>query len=425
MFFLYNFLLYLLLLVLWPILVLDLLFRKKHRKGILQKSGSLPPSVLEPLEGEPPIWLHGVSVGEVNSLLPMIGALKQKYPESKMVLSASTATGHSFAKEKAKQVDAIIYFPFDLTFICKKVINRINPKLVIISEKEIWPNFLHFLNKKNVPVMWVNGRVSSRSYSRYKIFNKFIKKVLSGVSFFAVDSEISRKRLIDIGARPERVKTTGHTKVDQAFNLISSKKNDLPPTLSQYLRGKKVLVAASTHEGEEEKICKAFQKILSTQPELFLILVPRHPERFDGVGNLLEKMNLEYFRYSQLNGLEYQSPKHILLVDQMGVLPSFYAVAEFAFVGGSMVPIGGHNIWEPAVFGVPILFGKYMNQDYGLADQGGAIRVLNGEEFQNQLLALLASPEKQEVIKNKMKKFLEGHQGAVEKNLKLVESIFN
>ncbi len=412
-FFLYNFLLSLLVFIGLPFYLLDLLIRPKHRKGLSQKLGFLPQAIRDAFGDGSCFWIHAVSVGEVNSVIPMLKSLKKRHSSLKALLSVGTAAGFSFAREKAP-MDGLIFFPFDLPWICGRVIRLLNPKFVIVTEKEIWPNFLHGLKQRNIPVIWINARVSPRSLRRYLVVKDFMRRVLASVSFFAADSEENRRRLIELGVDPKKTAVTGHTKLEQAGQSTDRIGKRVPA----------VLIGASTHEGEEQILCEVFKKVAAVKEDVSLILAPRHPERFEAVARLLDRHRIAFVRFSQLNGQKIPPAQKVMLLDRIGFLSEMYSIAEVAFVGGSLVPKGGHNIWEPAACGVSILYGPYMEQDYGLAEEGGAIRIGSPKELEREILALLNSAARRNELQRRTSAFLAKHRGAVEKNLQLVEAIY-
>ncbi|MDX1386726.1 MAG: hypothetical protein R3257_03985, partial [bacterium] len=234
---------------------------------------------------------------------------------------------------------------------------------------------------------------------------------------------INRKRWIAIGAEPRRVIVTGHTKVDQALEGAKKEEELISADLLSFLEASKVFLAASTHEGEEEALCGIFEKVQGQVQGFLMVLVPRHLERLNAVERLLKGRKFSYQKLSQINRTDGIFTSGIILVDQLGVLASLYSIADLAFIGGSLVPIGGHNIWEPLAKGVPILYGPYMDSDYGLAEQGGAIRASGPKELEENLILLFNSKERCEGFRHRMREFLGEHAGAVEKNIQLAEGL--
>jgi 3-deoxy-D-manno-octulosonic-acid transferase len=222
---------------------------------------------------------------------------------------------------------------------------------------------------------------------------------------------------------PEKIFLTGHTKVDQAVQLGQLEQDKGFALLASLLHNKRVFIAASTHPGEEQTLCQAFQRIQKKNSAWRLLLAPRHPERFEGVADLLKSMGISFIRFSQLNRTGFPQNLEVVLIDRIGILAQLYSIADAAFIGGSLIPIGGHNVWEAAAFGVPMIYGPYMNQDFGLAEEGGALRVGQVGDFSQHLASLLEDDSKQAQMKLCLADFLEKHRGAVEKNLRLLEQI--
>jgi len=344
----YNIIILTLGLLTFPWIVYQLVFVKKRRTGLAQRYGRSP--VME----KKAIWCHAVSVGEVRAITPMLSLLQDdETAQDRIVLSTVTVTGQETANRECGFVSQIFYFPLDLPFITDRSIQRINPEIFVTAETEIWPNFFNCCFRRNIPVVIVNGRISDTSFSRYFRFRWFFRPVLQRVSLFLMQSDEDARRIVEIGAKPEKVKVTGNMKYDRVPEPVS-----LPAEINSWADGGFMLVAGSTHAGEEEIVLQAIGELV--EKDILLALVPRHPERFDEVAGLLEKDEVPYTRYTDI--LKGEAPEGaVLLVDAMGVLDGFYALADVAFVGGSLVPIGGHNLLEPAAHGIPVLTGPHVN----------------------------------------------------------------
>jgi 3-deoxy-D-manno-octulosonic-acid transferase len=239
-----------------------------------------------------------------------------------------------------------------------------------------------------------------------------------------VESTQSKEKLLALGVQPEKIDVTGHTKVDQAFLSAPSQEMEEIKVLMPWLRQRQVLLAASTHEGEEKILCNIFKKINKENPDLILMLVPRHPERFEKVARLIKTQQLNFIRFSQINGSDPMTRPEVILIDRLGILKFLYPLAQIAFIGGSLVPVGGHNVWEAAAQGIPILYGPFMKNDYGLPQAGGALQVEDEGELEASVKDLLGSSEKKALIMRAMSDFIKGHRGASEKNLRLVHKLF-
>jgi len=328
-----------------PWIAWQVVFVKRRREGISQRLGGVPRS-----DGNV-IWCHAVSVGEVRAVAPMLSLIrKEKGAGERLVLSTVTPTGQETARRECGFVKNIFYFPFDLPFVVGRAIRRVDPEIFITAETEIWPNFFAGCFNRRIPVVVVNGRISDHSFSRYRRFRWFFRPILERVSLFLMQSEEDARRIRDLGARPETVRVTGNTKYDRVPESVL-----LPEAVLRWAKKGFLLVAGSTHKGEEEIILEAVGGF--DDGTILTALVPRHPERFEEVAHLLEGRKKSFSRYSRIVGNGDEIEGQVVLVDAMGVLDGFYGIADAAFVGGSLVPTGGHNLLEPAMYGVPVLTG--------------------------------------------------------------------
>lgn len=403
----YNLLIFFLLLASLPWVVYQVLFVKKRREGMAQRLGAVSGS-----DGRV-IWCHAVSVGEVRAVAPMLSLLQEDVRTAgRLVLSTVTPTGQETARRECGFVKRIIYFPFDLPFLVGKALRRLNPEIFITTETEIWPNFFHACFRERIPVVVVNGRISDRSFSRYMMFRWFFKAILERVSLFLMQSEEDARRILEIGARAETVRVTGNTKYDRQPKSVV-----LPGSVEQWAREGFLLVAGSTHAGEEEIIVRALENLKGRGVRA--AIVPRHPERFDEVAGSLKRWGHDFERFSQIeDGRRIKGA--ILLVDAMGVLEGFYALADAAFVGGSLVPVGGHNLLEPAMHGVPVLTGPNVHNFRGVAegliDSGGCKVVHDEKELVSSLIDLSRCRDLRFEMGDAARKSSEAAKGASEQN---------
>jgi 3-deoxy-D-manno-octulosonic-acid transferase len=352
---LYNVILHTASLVMLPWVLIQFLIMPKRRVGIRERLGGAPMAKRKPL------WVHAVSVGEVRAVSPMVDLLSGEL-EGRMdiFLSTVTVTGQGTAQRECGQTARIFYFPLDLLLPVKRSLARISPTVFVTTETEIWPNFLYGCFTRRIPVVMVNGRISDRSYSRYRFFRWFFRPFLQNISSFLMQSEEDARRITELGASPDRVHITGNMKYDMVPKPV-----DLPEGVRNWSAGSFLLVAGSTHEGEEEILLDVLTD--EAQSGIRLALVPRHPERFDDVARLIREKNREFVRFSRPADID-RSDATILLVDAMGVLDGFYALADAAFVGGSLVPVGGHNLLEPAMHGKPVITGPHMHNFRDITD---------------------------------------------------------
>jgi len=326
-----------------------------------ERFGLIPPAELALIANRPVIWLHAVSVGESVAARPLLKALRLRYPNHAIVVSNTTETGRGVTAGFPEK-DLCIYFPFDFLPAVRRTLDAVKPALVIIMETEIWPNFNREAARRGIPVILANGRISDRSYGRYLRFAWFFRHALEFCSRLCMQTATDRERIIAIGAPAERVLATGNLKYDIPCRQV-------PPEERAALRqryaipgGMTVIAAASTHPGEEEAVLASFRELLATHGQLVLVLVPRHPERATQVAGLLEKEGLPFLRRTALaaDAPPPLSGGSVLLVDTVGELMGIYALSDLAFVGGSLVPTGGHNLLEPASLGIPSVFGPHM-----------------------------------------------------------------
>ena len=358
---LYNFALILTALILIPYYVLRGLRHGKTRRGIRERFGWYDRDKLTALEGKQIFWVHAVSVGETRAAIPLIKALRKTHPDVAILISNVTETGHAIACE-IQEVDTCIFFPFDLSWVVGRVLKRIKPDMVIIVETEIWPNFVRHTRRLGARLVLVNGRISDRSFPRYLRVRGIFSRLLKHFDAFCMQSVQDADRIKVLGAEPSKVSVSRNLKFDMQVDL--SALPSVEKIKSQYLipDDSLVWVAGSTHAGEEELILSVYQQLLPQFKNLILILVPRHPERARSVGELLTKLDVQFRIRSQINTRDslLQSGE-VLLVDTVGEMMALYTASDVVFVGGSFVPVGGHNILEAALLKKPVLFGPYMH----------------------------------------------------------------
>jgi 3-deoxy-D-manno-octulosonic-acid transferase len=390
-YFLYNVLLVLAFLVAMPLFPLLALFGPKYREGLAQRLGfySSDWASSDTLAGA--VWIHAASVGEVTSAFPLIKALKTIAPRHKLLLSSFTATGNRLGRQTSG-ADAIIFLPLDLLWIVRRALSRFKPCLLIVIETEIWPNLLREAYRLGIPTLLLSGRLSARSLPRYLRFRWFFAKVLGFFSAIGMQSERDAERIRALGAAIAKVSVVGSLKF--AVAEAGPRKNPLHALLC---RDQQWLVAGSTHRGEEEILLEAFGLLRAQYPKLSMVLAPRHPERFAEVEKMLEGSRFEFARRSRIDP-DKPFDKDILLLDSVGELADLFALGDIAFVGGSLVDVGGHNVLEPARWHKPILFGPFMANFKSIAehlkDAGAAIEVAGCDELAAALGDLLGDAGK-------------------------------
>ncbi len=401
--------------------------RGRMRRGLRERFGFYAADRLAPLEGKKVIWVHAVSVGETRAAAPLVKSLKSRFPDRALVLTNVTETGHKVAQGIAG-IDLCLYFPYDFAWTVNRVFRQLQPELVIIVETEIWPNFIRAAGRAGVPSVLVNGRISDRSFPRYRWLRFFIQPVLGEFSLLCMQSPLDSERIVAMGAPAGRVEVTRNLKFDmQTGGLDHGEPASVRRKFGLPADGR-VFVAGSTHAGEEEQVVEVYRRLLENGLDLVLVLVPRHPERCRAVGELLTSRNLSFVRRSELD--ETPAPLlagSVLLVDTVGELLRFYAAADLVFVGGSLVPVGGHNVLEAALLKKPVLFGPHMHNfkeiSRLLAEAGGGIEVAGSEELYSTAAGLLGDPERCRAMGAKGHALLQQNRGATERTLQAIERV--
>ncbi len=416
MYILYNLILVLATIVLSPYMLFKLATVPKYRGGISQKLGRVRKGVLKVLGGTRPLWVHAVSVGEVMAAHPLIRELKKKYPGRKLILSTVTITGNFTAKKRVPEADAVFYFPFDYPWIVRRVIKKINPAIVLVAETELWPNFFRELQRQGIPSALINGRISPRSYGNYLRFRRFFTEVFKNVTLFCMQSDEDAERIRDIGAPPDRVMVTGNLKFDQKISTAQ------PPPVA-IAAGRRVITAGSTHRGEEAILLDVFSRLRKKYPDLVLIIAPRHPERFDEVCGLITSAGYECQRRTRHKG----PVRDVVLLDTIGELRAFYSACDIAFVGGSLVKVGGHNLLEPAAMKKPVIFSRYMFNfkeiSEALIHAGGGLMVKDKEELYVKLDNLLSDKQLSAAMGEKAFKVIAANSGATARTIDAVHRL--
>ncbi|MEW6614226.1 MAG: 3-deoxy-D-manno-octulosonic acid transferase [Thermodesulfobacteriota bacterium] len=428
MYLLYNLILILALIFALPFYLFKMITAGKYRRSVLQKLGFLPKKLTENLAGKNPIWLHAVSVGEVLSSISIIRMIRDRYPNHKIILSTVTEAGNYTANSRIIEAESIIYFPLDYPWVVKRVIDAVNPRLFVIVDTDIWPNFLRELKKRYVPSIIINGRVSPRSYRRYKWFKWFIKVVLECLSVFSMQSKVDSDRIISSGADATKVITTGNLKFDQTVpDLTEAEKEGLLDSM-EIKPYRKVFIAGSTHKGEEEIVLDVFEALKGEYPDLVLILAPRNPERFREVENLASQRSLNCTRKTRVkehSGGLRTATAEVIILDTIGELCKIYSIGLLVFVGGSFVKIGGHNLLEPAAYKKAVIFGPYMHNfleiSRVLKDSGGGVQVRNKDEFLFQARKLLGDPSLLRHLGEAAYSVIEKNQGATLRNMEIID----
>jgi 3-deoxy-D-manno-octulosonic-acid transferase len=370
-----------------------------------------------------------VSVGEVLTARPLITDLTRRHPGLRMFLSTTTMAGQQLARRSVRDVDAVFYFPFDLGIFVRRTLDLVRPKLFIMMETEIWPNLLYECRQRGVKTAVVNGRLSARSFPRYRMIRGFMRRVLDHVDRFLVQSEESARRFIDLGADPGRVVVTGSLKFDSldlSPNALQARARDRVLRYFRVPASKPVIVAGSTMKGEEQAVLRAFRRVRVSAPNTLLVIAPRHPERFGEVEQLARSEGWKTARRSDL-AIDSEPRMDVVVLDTIGELATVYQIATVAFVGGSLVATGGHNVLEPAVFGKPIVFGPHMENFAEIADafvSNGAGVQLSGEpQLDDTLLSLISDPVRRARLGAAARALVEANRGAKEKSISVLADL--
>jgi 3-deoxy-D-manno-octulosonic-acid transferase len=412
--FLYNILLTCFLIAHIPYLFLKVLLRKQPAQILKERLGGFPN-----IPFEHPVWIHAASVGEVLCTIPLLRKIKKEFPDSEVVLTTMTSTGNETAKKLIPETQWIFFFPMDHPWIIRRAIQKIRPRLLLIAETELWPNLLRSCGRRSIPVVLFNGRISEKSFRGYLLFKPFFKRCLNNILFFLMQTEGDRNRIIEIGAPADRTTVTGNIKFDQAFPLTHLE-STAEWSASLGLQGNEnILIAGSTHQGEEEVFIRVFKELRKTDPHLILILAPRHLHRLEEVEMVLRKEGLSWRRRSSLDGQGQDNVSGVILLDTMGELMKLYSLGTLVFIGGSLVSIGGHNPLEPLFFKKCVLFGPYMFNfleiSRRLIAEKGAIVVRDKEELSSQLKRLLSDEKARNEVGENGFRFLQKHRGATER----------
>jgi 3-deoxy-D-manno-octulosonic-acid transferase len=369
------------------------------------------------------IWLHAVSLGEMTAAAPLVRALRSRYPQNPLVLTSATPTGRARARSLFGDTVEVRFLPYDMPGAVARFLDRIRPRLAIIMETELWPNLYTECERRGVPLVLASARLSAESVSRYRRFAGLFRGIFSGVSLLAAQTREDAERFVAIGARSARTHVAGNIKFDMEVSpAVIEHGRELR---SSFGSARAAWIAGSTHAGEEEQVLAAQEMLGAAPPEALLILVPRHPDRFDAVAELLSRRGLRFTRRS--SGTPPDAATQVLLVDTVGELASLYAAADVAFVGGSLVPIGGHNLLEPAALGRPVLTGPYYSNSKDIARlllrQGAALQVNDAPELAVAVTRLLADPAERLRMGAVGQHIVESNRGSVARLLALIEPL--
>ncbi len=421
----YSILVLLVAVVASPWFVYQALRYKKYVGSLGQRMGYLPVSFN--IDGDESIWVHAVSVGEVLTARPLISELKRRHPNLRMFLSTTTMAGQQLARRSVQDVDAVFYFPFDFGFVVKRTLNLVRPKLFIMMETEIWPNLLRECRARDIKTAVVNGRLSARSFPRYRLIRPLMRRVLDHIDRFLVQSEESARRFIDLGADPSRVVVTGSLKFDSLdLSATAARARDRVLRYFRMPASRPVIVAGSTMKGEEAAVLRAFRRVRTAHPNTLLILAPRNPERFAEAEQLARAEGWKVAKRSDL-AVDAEPRVGVVILDTIGELATIYQLGTIVFVGGSIVATGGHNILEPAVFGKPIVFGPHMENFLEIADafvsNDAGVQISGEDALDEAFVSLMGDPVRRARLGAAARALVEANRGANEKSLGVLSAL--
>jgi 3-deoxy-D-manno-octulosonic-acid transferase len=416
---LYSALLAFFLLLTLPYWLLQMMRRGKYRQGLRQRLGAIPPG-LAGRGAKPAIWIHAVSVGEVVASSAVVMALREKFPTHRVLVSTTTSTGQKLAAQRFG-ARSVFFFPLDFAFAIRPYLDALRPELVVVAETEFWPNFLRLAKRRGARIAIMNCRISDRSFPGYKRLRfwipRLLEKTLANVDVFLAQTEEDRQRLIEIGAAASKIAVVGNLK----FDVVPLPPPAIVVSLREsftYSGAEPVFVCGSTLEDEEGSLLSAFRNILVNHPKAMMILAPRHPERFAEVAALVESLGFRMWRRSLWSGEPLAGG--VFLVDSIGELAALYSLATVAFIGGSLVPRGGHNILEPALYGVPIVTGNhYDNFRYvvNFFASRNAVRIVGLAELPLVFMELVENVDERITLGRNALAALESQRGATERTI--------
>jgi 3-deoxy-D-manno-octulosonic-acid transferase len=408
-----------------PVWLMKMTRHGKYRAGLGERFGRVPKRIIRK-SGRGAIWVHAVSVGEVLAVTGLLKQMQQRWPARRIVVSTTTATGQQLARSRFG-AENVCYFPVDFAFAIRPYLRTLRPELVVLAETEFWPNFLRLVHASGARIVVVNARISDRSFPRYRRFRSWMKRILGAIDLFLAQSNEDAQRLVQIGAEPEHVQVSGNLKFDMAIPSPPPIVADLRAAIEQSGAGP-VIVAGSTVEGEEPLVIGAFRRVLEKYPNALLILAARHPERFGQVADLFAASGLKFWRRSQW-GTDRDLRGGIFLLDTIGELASLYALADVAFVGGSLVARGGHNILEPAEHGAPTIVGSHtenFRDIISLFQRANAVIVVpDAPALRDAFLRLLADPAECHRLGERGRELVCANAGATARTLDAIAGVLN
>lgn len=401
------------------------ILKRKLDGDFLERLGIYNSKKIEKLNGKNVVWLHAVSVGEAAASEAFLENLRKEFPDVSFVISNTTKTGKIIANKIASSDDAVIYFPFDLSFITKKSVAKINPKIFVSVDTEIWPNMIRAFSDKNIPVILINGRISDKSFKGYSFLKSIFRSTFKRIDLACMQTSLDAERIASLGVLSDHIEITGNIKFDSALKLesdilkIKNKfKEKLGPGSSE-----KIFMAGSTHPGEDEIIAKVFSKLRLDEGNLKLIIAPRHIDRAGDIKTYLKK-NYNY-RVKLFSEITSSDAVDVIVVDKIGILKELYAFSTLVFIGGSLIKHGGQNILEPAYFAKPIIFGPYMFNFRDMSDlflkNNAAIVVDDEPSLYLAANRLIFSEGERNALGRRARRLIDENIGATEKSVEKIK----
>lgn len=423
---LYNIAAIIIVILIIPMFMVRSVREKGFVERIRQSLGFFPEHALDKVEKKDCIWVHAASVGEIVATSPLIKEFRKEFPKSPILVSVVTTSGYEMANRIIKDADAIIYFPLDLPWLVGHVLRRIRPRVFLPVETELWPNFLRTARKIHVPVMMVNGRISDKSVKQYKHLHSLLRNMIGTVKLFAMQSPIDAEYIMRLGAPQELVTVTGNTKFDQTYTDVSPEEKQKIIEEMGLSKNDGIFLAGSTHRGEEEAVLQAFKAVRETHPHARLVIAPRELLRTMEVVHLCRKAGFSVTTRTKLQN-EAPQDEDIVILDTIGELGKVYSIGDVVFVGGSLVPHGGHNILEPAAHGKAIIVGSHMfnfKDTYALfKNRDACLTVKNGEELAKQVTRLFDEPEHRHRMEEETRAIVRENKGASRKSAILLHQM--
>jgi 3-deoxy-D-manno-octulosonic-acid transferase len=409
-----------------PKFIKRLLKEAGFKERFKQSFGFIPATELTKISQKNCIWIHAASVGEVVAASPIVRETRKRFPDRLILFTVITATGYEMANRIIKEADAITFLPIDLPWLSRRMVAKIQPAVFVNIETELWPNLLYYLKQKNIPAIMVNGRISEKSRRQYKWIRPFMKMTMTAIEKFCMQSEVDARYIIEVGANPKLVLVTGNTKFEQSYTQIDDalKKEKLAEL--QIISSKPIFIAGSTYEGEEELLLKAFIELKTAYNKAVMIIAPRKPDRADAIAEIAGSFGVVTIKRTMIT---QPHDADVIILDTIGELGQLYGIADFVFVGGSLIMRGGHNILEPAAHGKPIITGPNMfnfKDIYALMNTNKACITVTDFKELSQTMQRLAGDEQfcAEYSQNALKVIAE-NSGAAERSLDEIEKLIN